>query len=597
MKKFYNLLAIMLLSIFCLGMQSVMAQGPIFAENFDAITGSGTQQCEASVDELSIEAALPGWTGYKVYPANGKVKLGTGSVDGWIQTPSIDLSNYGTVCIRFDAKAWNVNNNPNIGTTITVYVNSTAYTVEGLPNVGTTDTTAEGFCVMGHFEIIAAAGAPVTIRFEGNPRIFLDNITIIPPTDGNFAAISVQGNTTFNNLGVNETATTNLVARGFNLNPETSTTLTLTGDSQFTTTTTTISNDVLMGETGAIIPVSFVATEVGTYAATLTLSNSDMENPTNVALWATVINVQDIPSIDQLRALIDNSDWAANTTDSVFYKYTGHAYVTQVFNPNNNCIQNKWIQDETGAIELYDANCYLTNVASGQEVTNLIGKLSNYYGNTEFKAEATVANADINAFPTNIPTPITLTIAQLQDQDYMDNIQGQLVELKNVTFNEAGVFTKFIRYTVNQDNATDTSIYITSSYDPQCGADIPTGAVDVIGVTMRAAAYSNGSNTPRVASRYYVIPREIVAHGTGIADNEMENVKVYPNPFEDNFVVESAENITSVAVYNAFGQMVASQSVSAGANTINTANLAAGMYIVKVYNDNQVVGFAKVVKK
>ena len=585
MKKIFTLFVLALMTVFTLSAQN----DPIFSEDFSGVTGSGTQQCEAAngtiTNSLDTYLQQPGWTGDYVYPANGKLKLGTGSNNGWIETPALDLSAVGSIRIVFDARAWNTNNGTD-GTTMTVYVNSIAYTVEGLPNSGSTSNVE---CDLTTFEVIAAGGGATTIRFEGSPRAFIDNIAIYAATD---PTISVQGTTTFHNVGINQACTSTLTAHGYNLTEGGTTTISISGDTQFATTATTASNDDLMSEDGVTIPISFSADAAGSYAATLTLANDDYT--ATVALTATVIAITDVPTIAGLRALIDNSDVNANVTDTTaFYRYTGQGYVTQVFKTGS---YTKWIQDETGAIQLYDPDGFLTNVSLDQEITNVIGHISNYYGYTEYKVLSGITNADINAFPTTVPAPIVVTLEQLQDQTYMDGIQGQLIKLENVTFNETGTFTKQIRYTVNQNGATDTAVYFTGQYDTQVGADIPTVACDIIGVNMRTAAYSNGYGSPRVESRYYILPKTI-DDGSLVNENPALQAKVYPNPTSGDITLEINGQATHAAIYNVMGELVDSQSVNDGVSTIKMSQLTSGVYFICIFNGNEMVGKTKVVRQ
>ena len=584
MKKIFTLFVLALMTVFTLSAQN----DPIFSEDFSSVTGSGTQQCDASssaFNNTTLASALPGWSSYKAYPANGKVKVGTGSENGWIETPAIDLSGVGSIRIVFDARAWNTNN-ANDGSTMTVYVNSTAYTVEGLPNSGSTNDVQ---CDLTTFEVIAAGGGATTIRFEGSPRAFIDNIAVYAATD---PTISVQGNTEFSNVGINQACTSTLTAHGYNLTAGGTTTVSVSGDTQFATTATTVANDDLMSDDGVAIPISFSADAAGSYAATLTLTNDDYT--ATVALTATVITITDVPTIAGLRALIDNSDVNANVTDtSAFYRYTGQGYVTQVFKTGS---YTKWIQDETGAIQLYDPDAHLTNVSVDQEITNVIGHVSNYFGYTEFKVMAGIANADINAFPSSTPAPIVVTLAQLQDQEYMDGIQGQLIKLENVTFNETGTFTKQIRYTVTQNGVTDTAVYFTGQYDTQVGADIPTTACDVVGVNMRTAAYSNGYGSPRVESRYYILPKSF-DNGSKLDESPYLDPRVYPNPTQGNVTLRIRTEVTHVAIYNMMGELVSSQAISNGTNTIKMSQLAQGLYFICIFNGNEMIDKAKVVRQ
>ena len=590
MKKCYNFLMVLATVVLCLGVNFASAQEPLFSEDFSGVTGSGTQQCEANsstiTNTLDNFLQQPGWSGDYVYPANGKVKLGTGSANGWIETPAIDLNGVGSIRIVFDARAWNTNTASD-GTTMTVTVNGTSYLVEGLANSGSTQDVQ---CDLTTFEVIAAGGGATTIRFEGSPRAFLDNVAVFAATD---PTISVQGTTSFTNVPVNQQCSSNLTVKGFNLTAGGTTEVALSGDTQFAISASSYSNDDLMSEDGVSLPFIFSAAEAGDYTATLSFTNSDLTDAFTITLTATVINVNEIATIAGLRALIDNSNVNQNFTDSVFYKYVGHAYVTQVFQSGSN---TKWIQDETGAVQLYDPDGHLTNVAQGMEITNLVGKMCNYFGYIEMNVQAPLANSDINAFPTTIPEPVAITLEQLEDQTYMDGIQGQLVKMENVTFNQTGTFDRYGFYTVTQNGSTDTAVYVTSNYDNIKGQDIPTTACNIIGVNMRTAAYSNGYGSDRLPSRYYILPREVTPV-TGISENGKTNVSVYPNPTADNVTLTIGGEATTVSVYNVMGTLVSTQSVSYGANTVNMSSMPAGVYFLRITNGNEAVGTVKVVRQ
>ena len=586
MKKCYNFLMVLAAIVLCLGVNFASAQEIIFSEDFSVMTGtssaSGTQ-CGNSNDAVTngLDTILPGWSGDKVFPANGKVKLGTSSVDGWIQTPAIDLTSYTSVRIAFQAMVWNANADQ---TYITVYVGTEEYIIENVPK------TNEVNCEPADFSLVVAGGSEVSIKFEGHHRIFLDNIVITPATS---PMIEVQGTTTLTNVPVNQEVSGSLTVLGYNLTAGATTEVSLTGDTEFAISAGSYSNDELMSEEGVNLPFTFSAAEAGTYTATISFSNSDLTEAVTATLTANVISTNEVATIAGLRALIDNSNVNANVTDSVFYKYTGHAYVTQAFQSGSN---TKWMQDETGAVQLYDPDGHLSNVTQGVEITNVVGKMCNYFGYVEMNVQADLANSDINAFPANIPEPITITFEQLLDQTYMDGIQGQLVKMENVTFNETGTFDRYGFYTVTHDGTTDTAVYVTSNYDNIKGQDVPTDAVNVIGVNMRTAAYSAGYGTDRLPSRYYILPREL-APVTGISENGKTPVSVYPNPTADNVTLTIGGDATTVSVYNVMGTLVSTQSVSYGANTVNMSSMPAGVYFLRITNGSEAVGTVKVVRQ
>lgn len=88
------------------------------------------------------------------------------------------------------------------------------------------------------------------------------------------------------------------------------------------------------------------------------------------------------------------------------------------------------------------------------------------------------------------------------------------------------------------------------------------------------------------------IPQGLWIDHTGIADNTLESMNIYPNPAVNNFYVaiSSTENASAtVSVFNMMGQLVYNESVvlNEGANLINVnANaLNAGVYMVNVKTD------------
>jgi len=78
----------------------------------------------------------------------------------------------------------------------------------------------------------------------------------------------------------------------------------------------------------------------------------------------------------------------------------------------------------------------------------------------------------------------------------------------------------------------------------------------------------------------------------GISENYLaNNIKVYPNPFDENLVIDIADanDILAINVLNAVGQTIASIEVENNLNAqqrINTSDLMAGVYFVQVIGRN-----------
>lgn len=78
---------------------------------------------------------------------------------------------------------------------------------------------------------------------------------------------------------------------------------------------------------------------------------------------------------------------------------------------------------------------------------------------------------------------------------------------------------------------------------------------------------------------------------TGIEDASAIGLKVYPNPFNAEFIIETAE-LTSVSVMNAVGEVVLSRTVN-GRTSIDATHLSAGIYFVREATSGAVMKLVK----
>jgi hypothetical protein len=83
--------------------------------------------------------------------------------------------------------------------------------------------------------------------------------------------------------------------------------------------------------------------------------------------------------------------------------------------------------------------------------------------------------------------------------------------------------------------------------------------------------------------------------GAGITDGpDMLNSKVYPNPTNNNFFVES-ENGNIIKVYDMFGKEILTQLIS-GKTEINISHLSKGIYNIRIFSGGRVIENSKIVK-
>ncbi len=135
----------------------------VMKENFAAAVGNINS-------EMTVGNVLPGWTGSKVYPNEGMLKLGTSSVGGEITLPTLDLST-GDFHIEFDAAAYD---NSSEQTTLVLTVNGVETEVDGL---------LRGDDNMQTFTYDFTNGTANTVisfeSFQNNrSRFYLDNVKI-----------------------------------------------------------------------------------------------------------------------------------------------------------------------------------------------------------------------------------------------------------------------------------------------------------------------------------------------------------------------------------------------------------------------------------
>ena len=558
-------LSLLLLSV-VFAFVGLNAQTIVLSEDFSAIVDSNSYTITNSLDEYT---QMPGWTGDWVYPSYGKVKVGKSAEAGYIQTPALDLSaNNGQFMVTFDAKAWN-----NDATSLIVAIDGVPYTVEGLST--TTFNT---------FSVPFSGGTSATVvKFQGfqasHGRFFLDNVVITsqelgPDTDAPFVANVIPSE---NTLGVvfNEVLE--------QTSAETASNYTL--DNNVSVTGASLSGSVVT------LTVSPALAEGNTY--TLIVNNvadvaGNVMDPDTVTFTYGVSTDFQVANIAALRAKwTDELDVNGTHFGNDVYKLTGHVIVTGI---NDSYRHQIFIQDATGAIVIDDPNNKITSsLESGDEIADIYGKLTDYYGLLQFAVSEDYTASAISIY--NDVTPLTVTLSELQDVNYMNAHQCELIRMENVKVNPltSNVFENGKKYTLTQNGQTGNGMWIHFyNITGLTGEAIPTTPVNLTGVNK----ISYGE--------YYLIPRVGADLGTGIPQYLTENdIVVYPNPVSDNLTVTLRTNafqVTNMAVYDINGKLVNAQPVSDNQIEMNTNGLAAGNYFLRL-SDGKASVTTKFVKK
>ena len=559
MKKLSLLLFTVLFALCGLNAQTV-----VLSEDFSAITDSSSYTITNSLDQYT---QVPGWTGDWVYPSTGKVKIGKSAEAGFLQTPPLNLSaNNGQFVVTFDAKAWT-----NDATSVIVAVDGVPYTVEGLSS-----------SAFNTFSVPLSGGtASTVIKFQGfqasHGRFFLDNVVITsqelgPDTDAPFVA--------------NVTPSENSLAVTFNeiLDPSTAQNVSnYSLDNGISVTSATLNGSVVT------LGVSPALAEGSTY--TLIVNNvADVAGNVMTADTITfnygVSQDFQVANIAALRAKwTDALDINGSHFGNDVYKLTGHVIVTGI---NESYRHQIYIQDATGAIVIDDPNGLITTaLETGDEITNIYGKLSDYYGQLQFAVSETFSDEALSIY--NDVLPLNVTIANLQDVEFMNQHQSELIRLNDVTFAATGTIANNTKYTVSQNGQSGEVVWIHFwNVTGLTGEPIPTAAVNLTGVNKISYGV------------YYLIPRNGADLGTGIPQYLTENdLVVYPKPVSDRLTVKLRTNdfqVSNMAVYDINGKLIRTQAVSDNQIEMSMQNLAAGNYFLRLSDGKNSVT-TKFVKK
>ena len=113
-------------------------------------------------------------------------------------------------------------------------------------------------------------------------------------------------------------------------------------------------------------------------------------------------------------------------------------------------------------------------------------------------------------------------------------------------------------------------------------------------VTLRRLLSVTNPNTTYTTSEWEELPKDTV-DGIGIYNSATADVnssifnsfKMYPNPTDGNEVYFKITEIAEVNVYNVLGKLIKKATINSNNNSIDTSNLAKGIYLVKINSENQ----------
>ena len=534
----------------------------VFQENFEGFTKGNMSESNpadgtdiaTSLDEYTN---LPGWSGDKVYQADGTAKMGTGSSKGFITLPVIDLSeDNGKFYVAFTAMAWNKD-----AQEINLIINEDTTAVVGLYS-GAESSTPYSMDNMREYVFLLDNGTEnTTISFaaqkaSGN-RFFLDSIRIyqvLPEEPTLMVAETVNmeailGDTTEESINV----------RGLYLTEDVKIAC---ESSNFYTDSASLNMGSVMSTNGADFKV-FYKGAATVDSTTLTLTSGELSQ--TIKVYARAIERTQVANLAALY------DYYEDLDKEETFRVTGEIVVTHTDAFNTRI----WAQDadmtDGASILIFRAEDYgFENIKAGDVIEGLTGTMEVYNNLLEFLPTETLTVSE-SGRALHVDT---LSFAEIEANilDY----QSALVCVEDVVFaTPDSVFATGTNYNLVQES--DTLVFRTDYYNANyIGTAMPTGNLNITGILTQY--FENAQITARNLA-------DIVSVPTANEARETIASRLYPNPTSGMFYLD-IERDAQVDIFSANGALVESSKLTAGLHEMNLDHK--GIYFIRISNGKAV---------
>ncbi len=216
-----------------------------------------------------------------------------------------------------------------------------------------------------------------------------------------------------------------------------------------------------------------------------------------------------------------------------------------------------------------------TNTPNRGDSVTFSAQVEEYFGMTQLKnvSNFTVVNSGNTVLPT------VVTTAQAGSEAY----EGVLVKVEFATCSNASA--GFGEWTVWN---SPTSINI----DDMIFAFTPT----------QGAAYDVTGPVYYSFSTYKILPRDandiVLVSQVGMQENQLENIKVYPNPASSFVTIESANQLNAnIMVLDTRGAVVKQFNLTNTSERVDVSDLSSGMYHIRVISSEGLAQYKLVIQK
>ncbi|MCL2434945.1 MAG: chitobiase/beta-hexosaminidase C-terminal domain-containing protein [Lentimicrobiaceae bacterium] len=280
---------------------------------------------------------------------------------------------------------------------------------------------------------------------------------------------------------------------------------------------------------------------------------------------ANYIFPQSVSTLAELRALAPEYTGGQNHGTTVF-KYTGTATITHVQSFRN----VRYIQDGTAAIMIYDdAGKLQSGLEVTDKVTNITGTLTSYFGMLQI---IPAGPCDRAGYFGQVPAT-TILVSQLDD-DHNNPAQAKVIKVEDVFYVQTGSFGQGRYYDLKQNNVVYDSVVYTDKYEATyIGDPIPTVAVNIHGIC-------NFKGAIGIQTKNRIVPLDDLA-AVPVKNISQAAIQLAPNP-ANSFVNIVTGTPMRLEVYGLLGNLMTTENLSEGTNTISVSNYPAGVYLMKL---------------
>lgn len=287
------------------------------------------------------------------------------------------------------------------------------------------------------------------------------------------------------------------------------------------------------------------------------LGNYEEANPSQEMLDA-LVKLLGWKSCDIDASPIGSAPFAGSGNDTVLFRISGHR--------NGNGLPNA---------------CTAT-ACPGE---NVYSQINSIRANTS----SFIENCEIN----NVPEPENsdIVIVALESEPTMPE-EGETVNLTARIRNigEAAITQPF--NTSLQINGDEIDNFTTPSLNVFEFADFNTSYVFEEEGTYQYCIFADGAhNEVNTANNSFCINIQVEADGTSVPISEQDLkslINVYPNPAQNQFVVESSIEMEHVEMFNAIGQKVFEINHRTFQETVDVSKYSEGIYFLKIYSNEGV---------